>query len=199
MLAHGPVLKRLTTLAIAVFLLLFVALVGRELHKRFNGSSLTVGGNFTLESVEGPWEFSKNASPLNLIYFGFTSCPDVCPLTLGFAGQAFRQLSPDELQKTRLVFVSVDPDADTPGQTQVYAQQFFPSFVGLTGSGDTLKQVLNMFGAVSMKEPNPNSRLGYSISHTDRIFFTDREGQVLESVSSPRNAAVILEHIKRNL
>jgi protein SCO1/2 len=158
-----------------------------------------VGGDFQLTFHGQPWEFSRNAPKLTLLYFGYVKCPDVCPLTLSRAGDAFRQLSADDLKKVRLIFVSVDQAHDTPQSVADYAASFFPSFVGLSGSKKQIDDTIRLYPASYIVENDPKSYLGYSISHTDKIFFLNDKGIMIDSIPNPRDAKMISQKIKENL
>ena len=105
-----------------------------------------------------------------LLYFGFTTCPDVCPLTLGRLAKIYEDLG--EPEGVQVVMVSVDPERDTPERTQAYAQAFAPSFVGLSGSAADIaraaKNVYVGFGGVG----------GKNFTHTDAVIVLDREGRM---------------------
>jgi len=157
------------------------------------------GGDFQLTYRAQPFQFSTEAKPLNLIYFGYAKCPDVCPMTLAFAGAAFKKLSAKELAQVRLLFVSVDQAHDDPTAVADYATNFFPDFLGLSGSQEQIDAAIKLFPATYMMEVNPKSYLGYSIIHTDKIFFLNKRGKVIDEVPSPRDADVVLEKIKEHL
>jgi protein SCO1/2 len=157
------------------------------------------GGDFTLQFRDRDWHFKTQSKQLNLLYFGYVKCPDVCPLTLSVLGQAFRALTPQELQKTQLVFVSVDAEHDTPVAVADYASQFFSAFIGLTGSAKALHKVVDKFHVGFMVELTPKSYLGYTISHSDRVFFVDRDGKVVEAMSRPRSYDQVLRTLRQLL
>lgn len=157
------------------------------------------GGDFNLTYRAQPWKFSEAPKKLNLMYFGYAKCPDVCPLTLSYAGSAFKKLTEKELSQIRLIFLSVDQEHDDPVAVAEYATNFFPSFTGLSGSREQIDSAIKLFPASYMIEENKKSYLGYSISHTDRIFFLDDEGIVVDSLSSPRESDLVLNKIRENL
>lgn len=157
------------------------------------------GGNFELASAEGPWEFKDHAKELNLLYMGYSKCPDVCPLVLAHASQSFHALSEAEVSKTSLIFVSVDFEHDTPTDVATYAAQFYKSFIGLTGSQQQIDSVSHLFNAAYVKENQPDSYLGYSIAHADRIYFLNNKGSILDKLQSPRNSNEILSKIRELL
>lgn len=157
------------------------------------------GGDFELTYRAQPWKFSSEAKKLNLLYFGYVKCPDVCPLTLSYAGGAFRKLSAEQLQNIRLIFVSVDQEHDDPVAVADYATNFFPTFMGLSGSLQQIDQTIGLYPASYMVEKNEKSYIGYSIIHTDKIFFLNDKGIVQDFVASPRDSEIVLQKIKELL
>ena len=159
----------------------------------------TYSGDFSANFRGNNWTFSQEANQLNLIYFGYAKCPDVCPLTLSFLGAAFKKLPVDQLSKLKVIFVSVDTAHDTPNDVADYAQNFNPGFIGLSGTQKQIDSTISHFPASYMVEENPKSHLGYSISHTDRVFIVNRQGRMIDSISSPRDVDSVLTKIKENL
>jgi protein SCO1/2 len=160
----------------------------------------TFGGDFALTYRGNSWNFSSEAKKLNLLYFGYTQCPDVCPMSLSHAGDAFRRLTAQELKDVRFVFLSVDQAHDKPDEVADYAQNFFPEFIGLSGSKEQIDYAIGLFPASYMVEENPKSYLGYSIAHTDRIFFLNSKGILIDSISGSKEGAdAIYKKIKENL
>jgi protein SCO1 len=182
-------------LAVAFFI--FIISIG-TLIWRVN-TAPKAGGDFNLTYRGQSWKFSNDPKRLNLLYFGYAKCPDVCPLTLSYAGSAFKNLSVKELSQIRLIFVSVDQEHDDPVAVAEYATNFYSSFTGLSGSREQIDSAIKLFPASYMIEKNAKSYLGYSIAHTDRIFFLDDEGIVMDSLSSPRESDLVLNKIRENL
>ncbi len=186
-------LRILTTIAIvgAIYF-------GFAIWKTMKGP--TFGGNFTLTYRGQNWIFSDAPKKLNMLYFGYTKCPDVCPVSLSNAGSAFRMLNDGELKDVRFIFLSVDQSHDKPDEVADYATNFFPTFIGLSGSKEQIDRTIGLFPASYMLEENPKSYLGYSISHTDRIFFLDSDGLVIDSITgSKEGAESIYKKIKEHL
>lgn len=157
------------------------------------------GGNFTLNHEGQLWTLADHSKKLNLLYVGYAKCPDVCPMSLSYTATAFKKLSERELAKVQLVFISVDADNDTAENVSVYAKQFFKEFIGLTGTREQIDLAIKPFGASYVVEKDQKSYLGYSIAHTDRLFFLDKKGYVIDSIPNPRDADMILEKIKEHL
>ena len=158
-----------------------------------------VGGDFELSHRGTPWKFSDHAKKLNLLYIGYVKCPDVCPFSLAAARDAFDKLSDEEKTKVQLIFISVDAAHDTAQSVADYASAFNPGFIGLTGSKQQVDLVIQQFGASYVVENEPKSYLGYSIAHTDKVFFLRRKGYVVETIHHPRESEPIVETIRRAL
>lgn len=161
--------------------------------------SQSYGGDFELVHKSSAWKLSDHSRDLNILYLGYAKCPDVCPMTLSITSEAFSKLSKSELKKVHLLFLSVDRDNETPEEVAEYASQFFPSFLGLSGSRKQIDHVASIFFASYMIDKDPKSYLGYSIVHTDRLFFLDHKGMVIETIQNPRSSELILETIRKNL
>lgn len=157
------------------------------------------GGDFSLSYRDQPWRFSEHSKKLNILYIGYAKCPDVCPMSLSVAGQAFNQLDAKDLNKLQLIFVSVDHENDTDEDVANYAQQFFPDFIGLSGNEEQIKKTVSQFYSSYLVEKDPNSYLGYSIAHTDRFYFLNSKGIVKATIPNPRSVDEVLQVIKENL
>lgn len=109
------------------------------------------------------------------LFFGFTQCPDVCPTTMAELAEVRRRLGPDG-ERVQGVFVTVDPERDTPELLKGYLGSMDPSFVGLTGTPDEIKAAAKEFKVFYQKVPTQNGN--YTIDHTAGAFVFDPSGQV---------------------
>lgn len=125
---------------------------------------------------ERPFNFAEQRGKVLLVFFGYTRCPDVCPLTLGTFKQVAKQLGRDAAG-VRFVFVTVDPEQDTPAFLERYLRLFNPDFVGLTGTAEQLKPVYAFFGTSFRKVPDPKSAVGYLMAHSVNTAVVDRAGR----------------------
>jgi protein SCO1 len=125
---------------------------------------------------------------LVLVFFGYTNCPDVCPLTMAKLAKTYQELgAPDDLQ---VIMVTVDPEHDTPERVQTYAKSFHPDFIGLTGTPEMIAQASARFFVASIgAEKTPDGTVAHS-SHLAlidgqgrmRLVYTeDKVGEVLKS------------------
>ena len=110
-----------------------------------------------------------------VVFFGFTQCPDVCPTTMAELAEVRRRLGADG-DKVQGVFVTVDPERDTPELLKGYLGSMDPSFVGLTGTPDEIKAAAKEFKVFYQKVPTQNGN--YTIDHTAGAFVFDPSGQV---------------------
>lgn len=134
--------------------------------------------DFELMSASGqPFRFSQTQGQFNLIYFGYTFCPDVCPLTLVDLKEALQGL-PEEAQ-VNVIFISVDPERDTPEVVERYVSSFGPEFIGLTDDYSKIEEVMLAYGAYAEKEKTPDSAAGYLVSHTARVYLMTPEDGIL--------------------
>ncbi len=112
-----------------------------------------------------------------LLYFGYTSCPDVCPTTLAEFAEVRKQLGA-AAQHLRVAFVTVDPARDTPARLRVYTRAFDATFVGLTGPKTTLAKVWKAYGVYVKSHRVPGSSEGYVVDHSATTFVIDAKGDL---------------------
>jgi protein SCO1/2 len=123
-----------------------------------------------------PFDLSKERGRTVLLYFGYTHCPDVCPTTLADFARARRMVNADTA-RLRFVFVSVDPERDTPALAASYARQFDSTFTGLAPTAAELNTIKTAGGFAVSKEDMPGMA-GYGVTHPAGVFVIDRDGKV---------------------
>lgn len=126
-----------------------------------------------------------------LMYFGYTHCPDVCPLTLAHMHQVMQQLGP-AADGVQFLFVSVDPERDTPAVLRQYVAAFDPHIVGLTGTQDQIAALAKRYRAFYEREAPKRSSSNYEVSHSSAIYIFDRDGRarLLATPGDPQAAVV---------
>ena len=136
--------------------------------------------DFELMADDGqPFRLSDSNSDITLVYFGYTFCPDVCPLTMVDVRQALAQLDPAERERVQVIFISADPERDTPEVLDRYLSAFDPTFIGLTDDFEKIQTVMKPFGAFAEKEEVENSAAGYLVSHTARLYLLNTNHEIL--------------------
>jgi protein SCO1/2 len=133
--------------------------------------------DFSLTDQRGEtFRLSDQRGDVVLLFFGYTQCPDVCPTTLATWRRVHEALG-DDADQVRFVFVTVDPERDTPERLGLHVGAFNPDFVGLTGAPDELQAVYDVFDIYYEKDTSSGSAAGYLISHTATTFVLDPEGR----------------------
>lgn len=163
------------------------------------------GSTFGLKDLKGKWSF---------IFFGYTQCPDVCPLTMGILGQTFKILekNPAVFQEIQGVFISVDPKRDTPELLKEYVSYFNNKFIGVTGDKeqlDALSRQMSVLYAINSKEPektgeakehkkeesggalkkpggSASGKEEYTVTHSSTVFLVDPEGRLYGRFPPPQ-------------
>ena len=133
---------------------------------------------FGLDNLQGKWSF---------LFFGFTHCPDICPITLTLLKQVQDNLAlQNKSDNVQMIFVTVDPERDTPEQVAEYVRYFDESFIGLTGTPEQIASLTNQMGVVHIKneETTPGE---YLVDHSASIFLISPAGQWLAIFSAPHN------------
>lgn len=157
-----------------------------------------LGGDFVLQSAKGPVSLSDYRGKTVVLYFGYASCPDVCPTSLGLLSLALRKLTPDELEKLQVMFISVDPERDSVEKLKIYAEAFHPNMIGITGSAKEIAAVAKHYGVMYAKVEMPNSALGYAVDHSSRYYVVGKDGAVkkfIEHGTSPEEIVTNLRSV----
>jgi protein SCO1/2 len=129
------------------------------------------------------------------LFFGFTHCPDICPTHLARQAEVMRQLGP-QAEKVAVLFVSLDPERDTPAALKTYMDAFDPRFIALTGSSEQTSKVAKQYKIFWQKTPLPDSALVYTIDHTTNSFVIDQAGRLRLVVPHEMSAADVTHDLK---
>lgn len=136
-----------------------------------------VGGHFELVDPQGKTVTEKDfAGKYMLVYFGFTHCPDICPTSLLLMTNAIEQLGAKG-EKIMPVFITLDPERDTPKVVGNYVKHFSPRLVGLTGSAAQIKQAADAYKVYFRKVEIKDSALGYMIDHSGYLYLMGPDGK----------------------
>ncbi len=170
-------MKRILNLGLFVVIALAAC---RPSAPAFRGSALKEPvpvPDFALTDQNGQtFRLSDQLGSAVLLFFGYTQCPDVCPTTLATWRQVQEALG-DDAARVRFVFVTVDPERDTPERLGLHVNAFNPDFIGLTGTQEDLESVYEVFDIIYEKDTSSGSAAGYLVNHTATTFLLDPEGQ----------------------
>jgi len=118
---------------------------------------------------------ADNAGNIRLMFFGFTSCPDICPTTLQKLSQAVKSLPEPARDDVQIIFVSVDPNRDTPERIRNYVDFFGDGIIGLTGKEENLRQLSKRY-RTTFGYGEPDEKGNYNVSHSGAVYVFDRQG-----------------------
>lgn len=123
------------------------------------------------------FRLSDQKGKITLLFFGYTSCPDVCPTTLAELKLVADELG-EQANSVKVVFVTVDPERDTPEKMQQYVDHFNSNFIGVSGSLAQLEKIWSDYGVYREVIPAASSQSGYSVDHTARVMLVDTDGNL---------------------
>lgn len=157
-----------------------------------------IGGPISLIDHSGAAVTEENYRGRDsLVYFGYTYCPDICPVALTVVGAAL-DMVPDDIETPRTLLISVDPERDTPEALAQYIESngFPDDLTGLTGSAEQVDAAAKVFRAVYKIDPMPDSAAGYTVSHSSYLYMMDENWKLktvipvdLEGRVGPREVA----------
>ena len=154
-----------------------------------------IGGPFALSAPDGRIVTGKDMEghPY-LVFFGYTHCPDICPATLSDMTALYKELGPDAA-KVNALFVSVDPERDTPAVMKDYMSSFDPHILGLTGTPDEIRAIERAFRVYAKKVPDKDG--SYTMDHIAITYLMDRNGRFIGAFNFDRPAKESAAELQR--
>jgi len=182
-------------LVLFIFILLPVVLSIQE--KKEDIVASYAGSSFVLKDInDEPITEKSFQGPLTAVFFGFTNCPDVCPLTLANIDQVMERLDDAENKKLKVFFVSIDPQRDSPEIIKDYLGSFKNKIYGITGEPEEIFLLSRSWGVLSEKIFNEDG--SYLINHSSSILLLD-SGKYIDRISHHENLDNIFKIIKKYL
>jgi len=179
---------------LALVMLCGLAACGSEGNVAFKGTDITgthLGRDLALTDHTGQARtVASYAGKVQVYFFGFTQCPDVCPSALAEMAEVMKQLGPDA-ERVQVALITVDPERDTQEVLQAYVAAFDPRFVALRGNADQTRAAAASFKAYYARAPQKEG--GYSMDHTAAFYILDRKGEA-RVLASPNLGVPALVH-----
>mgnify|MGYP001375987933 CR=1 FL=1 len=185
--------RKLIFVALVLVLVLAGLLIWPE---KLAPNRLPPGGEFTLNSADGPVSLTSLRGKVVLLYFGYTYCPDICPTALLTHAAAFKQLTPEELRRVAGLFVSVDPERDSLAHLKQYAHFFHPVIAGLTGTPAEIQEIAARYGVFYARQP-PDDSGRYSVDHTSESYLIAADGRLVARLPHASPPETIAAEIRR--
>jgi len=157
-----------------------------------------MGGDFTLQSADGPVALQDFRGKVVLVYFGYTNCPDACPLTMANWARAFEQLTEEERSRVQGMLVSVDLARDTPETLKEYTAYFHPNILGVTGSEEELRKIVSLYRSDFEIEKNEDSE-NYSVAHMSFVYVIDPQGNLRDLLAHESFPEEIVKSLRNAL
>jgi protein SCO1/2 len=174
-----------------------VILVTGQTSSPIRPPAAQIGGPFHLTDQNGrPVTDEDFRGKPFLVFFGYTHCPDVCPTTLFDVSEVLRRLGPDA-DKTAALFITVDPERDTPDTLKDYLGSFDPHLHGITGAPDAVAAVAKEYRVYYKKVPTENG--DYSMDHTAIVYLMDKNGRFVAPFSLRRTPEASADDLRRYL
>jgi protein SCO1/2 len=198
-LPQTPVARAVAIVSVA----LVVALVGYSAWRSVAVDAVpTIGGSFALTDQFGkPRTDADFRGQYMLVFFGFTNCPDICPIELQTMSDALDLLGADAAKVTP-IFITVDPARDTPDLLRDYVANFHPRLVALTGSAETIGTVAKSYRVFYAKATGgnaPSDPAAYIMDHTAIVYLMGPDGEYLAHFSPGTKADVMAQGVRDRL
>ena len=159
-----------------------------------------IGGPFTLTNQDGQRVSSDQFDgQYRLVYFGYTYCPDICPVDLQQIGLAMKQLEesdPEVAKRVQPIFITTDPERDTPAVMKEYVSAFHPRLIGLTGTPEEIAAVSKSFGVYALKQENEGSS-EYLVNHSRLAMLFGPKGEPIALLPHEDGANAIAAELKK--
>jgi protein SCO1 len=176
--------KKTLLVGLLAFLVVGIVAAGAFLFAEpagFRGTSYTEpyppAPEFELARTGGSFRMADTRGDIVLLFFGYTSCPDICPTTMAELKTALDRIGEENAENVKVIFVTVDPERDPPERVQEYVSHFDSDFIGLSGSEAELQPVWNAYG-VYREIVEGTSAAGYLVNHTARVTLIDQDGNL---------------------
>jgi cytochrome oxidase Cu insertion factor (SCO1/SenC/PrrC family) len=187
----------------SVMIILAVIAAALALTLRVDGpqgsGTALIGGPFTMVNQKGETVTEKTyAGQYTLVFFGFTFCPDVCPTELQVITAALNQMGADA-EKITPIFVTVDPERDTPAVMANYVTSFHPRLQGLTGTPEQVAAMAKAYHIFYQKVPDAKNPKDYEMDHSAIIYLMGPDGKFLKHFTYSTDAKVLAEALQKVL
>ena len=155
-----------------------------------------MGGDFVLQSANGSVSLQDFCGKVVLLFFGYTNCPDICPMTLTNWSSAFKKLSDREMKDVKGIFVSVDPGRETPETLKNYTEYFNSNIIGATGTHEELKKITAKYRSEYHLE-NEGKDENYLVDHMSFVYVIDKQGKVHDLLSHDSTPEEIIKSLRK--
>lgn len=159
-------------------------------------AKMSIGGDFTLYAGDDEIHLSDFEGKVVLIFFGYTSCPDICPTTLASISSALKKLTESELNNVQVLFVSVDPERDTPEKIRRFTNYFHADIIGISGSKQDIDEVVSQYASAYRKIVT-DSAIGYLVEHSSALYLVNPKGELVNVLPGDADVEIVVQTVRK--
>lgn len=156
-----------------------------------------LGGSFELESYHGNVRLDDHLGQVVVMYFGYLTCTEVCPISMAVMSAAFQRLDEAHYNDVQGFFISVDPERDDLSALYEYSQYFDERILGVTGTSDVIEAVTRQYGVYYDLVDLTTSTLTYTVDHVSRFYIVSPTGELLDSMNHTTTPIELAARIER--
>ena len=160
-------------------------------------TSDVIGGDFVLRNIDGRVSLKDFRGSVVVLYFGFLSCPEVCPTSMSILTRSLEKLSPAEKSKTKAILISIDPERDDFQELLEFTNYYHPNILGVTGTDQEVKQVAEQYGAFFEITESETVDSAYAYRHSSRYYVIDQQGNLIQAMRHSTTPNELAARIKK--
>jgi len=160
-------------------------------------TSDVIGGDFVLRNIDGRVSLKDFRGSVVVLYFGFLSCPEVCPTSMSILTRSLEKLSPTEKSKTKAILISIDPKRDDFQELLEFTNYYHPNILGVTGTDQEVKQVAEQYGAFFEITESETVDSAYAYRHSSRYYVIDQQGNLIQAMRHSTTPNELAARIKK--
>ncbi|HAZ80692.1 MAG TPA: SCO family protein [Porticoccaceae bacterium] len=145
-------------------------------------TSSELGGDFSLRNIDGKVTLSDYQGKVVVVYFGFLSCPEVCPTSMSVLKRSLEILTPSQLEKTQAIMVSIDPQRDGFQDLADFTRYYHDNIIGVTGSVDEIQHIAEQYGAFFEITESESVESAYAYRHSSRYYVINQSGKLVQAM-----------------
>ncbi|MDG0969333.1 MAG: SCO family protein [Porticoccaceae bacterium] len=184
------------SLAVLAAVLLGIVMSSEPRGKIGVVTSSELGGDFSLRNIDGKVTLSDYQGKVVVVYFGFLSCPEVCPTSMSVLKRSLEMLAPSELEKTQVILVSIDPQRDGFQDLADFTRYYHDNIIGVTGSVDEIQQISEQYGAFFEITESESVESAYAYRHSSRYYVINQSGKLIQAMRHSTTPNELVARIK---
>ena len=160
-------------------------------------TSDVIGGDFVLRNIDGRVSLKDFRGSVVVLYFGFLSCPEVCPTSMSILTRSLEKLSPAEKNKTKAILISIDPQRDNFQELLEFTNYYHPNILGVTGTEQEVEKVAQQYGAFFEITASETVDSAYAYRHSSRYYVIDQQGNLIQAMRHSTTPNELAARIKK--